>query len=61
MSSLRRSYDLKLKVTVSLDDEREEDVEQLLRIRVNEMLGRMEHHDDIRIVLLHDFEVREQK
>lgn len=48
----RQQYRLELAVLVSLDDEKLKDVEDLLKARVNEMLGRMERDDDIRINLL---------
>lgn len=59
--SLRNYYELRLKVTVSFDDERIKDVTDLLKARVNEMLGRMEHNDDIRISLVQYCEVKEIK
>ena len=59
--SLRREYKVWCRFTISLDDERLKDVEELLKARFNEMLGTMERKDDIRIVLVHSFEVEEQR
>jgi hypothetical protein len=56
----RTTFTVGVDFTIEMDDTSVAEAQETVAARVNEMLAALERKDDVRIVLLHRVEVKEQ-